>query len=138
MLTLNGHTRPTLAITVATCILVGVRPLQAADLSPKDAGARYGQAMGTALACRGARLAPAAQRLEAAYAGAALEQFASAATQVAALWRTAMSCEKAREINACRLMMERNCVIAESEIGPQGTALPGLLEYSDDARTADP
>lgn len=129
--TRGGRSYRTRAVAAIVCIHVGGSALEAADLSPKDAGARYGQAIGASLSCRGARLTPAAQRLEAAYAGAALEEFKSAAAKIAALWRTAMSCEKAREINACRLMMERNCAIAASEIGPRGAALPGLLHYPD-------
>jgi hypothetical protein len=99
-----------------------------APLAPREAGARYGQALGVALICYGLRTTPAIERLASQYQGDARTQFDSESEKIVASWRAASSCQKAGGPNACRLVHEWSCAAALREIGPEGTVLPGLVE----------
>jgi hypothetical protein len=97
-------------------------------LPAREAGARYGQALGVALICYGLRTTPAVDRLPSQYQGDARSQFDAESAKIVTSWRDASSCKKAGGPNACRLMHEWSCAAAFREIGPEGTALPGLVE----------
>jgi hypothetical protein len=96
-------------------------------LDPREAGARYGQALGVALICYGLRTTPATDRLKEKYSGADREAFQTEADKVLSAWREASTCRAAGGPNACRLAYEWNCQAALREIGPHGTKLPGLV-----------
>ncbi|WP_439542039.1 hypothetical protein [Hyphomicrobium sp.] len=99
-----------------------------APLPPREAGARYGQALGVALICYGLRTTPALERLPSQYTGDARTEFDSESEKVLAAWREAGSCKKAGGPNACRLVHAWSCRAALNEIGPEGAILPGLVE----------
>ncbi len=96
-------------------------------LDPREAGARYGQALGVALMCYGAETTPAATRLPDKFGGAERTAFQAEADKVLTAWREASSCRNAGGPNPCRLLHEWSCRDAMKEIGPQGTKLPGLI-----------
>ena len=102
----------------------------AAALNAREAGARYGQALGVALVCYGLRTrSEAMASLAAAYSGASdREAFQSEADKVLKSWQEASSCQKAGGPNNCRLIHEWSCRDALLEIGPAGTKAPGLVE----------
>jgi hypothetical protein len=99
----------------------------AVSLDPREAGARYGQAMGVALVCYGLRTTPATDRLKAKYSGADQDAFQTEAEKVLSAWREASTCQSAGGPNACRLAHEWSCQAALREIGPRGSKLPGLI-----------
>jgi hypothetical protein len=96
--------------------------------SAKEAGLRYGQAMGVARVCYGLRTTEAAARLEHTYQGADGEAFRAEAERILASWQDALSCTKSGGPNECRLIYEMSCRDAYREIGPEGSAFPGLVE----------
>jgi len=100
----------------------------ALPLTPLEAGAHYGQALGVALVCYGIRTTATAERLPAAYSGADRDAFQTQADKVLTAWRDASSCRTAGGPNQCRLIHEWSCRDALREIGPGGTKLPGLVE----------
>jgi hypothetical protein len=100
-----------------------------AQLSPREAGVRYGQAMGVARLCYGLRTTAAAGELERTYQGAdGGDAFRAEAEKVLASWQDALGCAKAGGPNECRLIYEMSCRDAYREIGPEGSRLPGLIE----------
>jgi hypothetical protein len=101
-------------------------------LDPREAGARYGQALGVALVCYGLRTTSAVDSLPAIYANEAQPAFREEAEKVLATWRKASSCKTAGGPNPCRLAHEWSCRDALIEIGPNGSKLPGLIEKKRD------
>lgn len=93
----------------------------------REAGARYGQAMGVALMCYGLEVTPAARDLQKSFSGRDLEEFNAEAEKILAAWREASSCKTAGGPNPCRLLHEWSCRDALKEIGPGGTAIPDLV-----------
>ena len=99
-----------------------------AGLTPKDAGARYGQALGAVEVCIGSKVSEKASALNSVYSGAELEAFKAQAAKVYDAGIKVKNCVHAIDPNQCRIIMEESCAAALSEIGPSGTALPELLE----------
>lgn len=104
-------------------------PADARPLTPKDAGARYGQAVGASLVCPYIFLLPKSEALLKAYAGADLEAFTAQAQSVTLVWKKTLGCDAKADINRCRLLNEKSCSEAVKEIGVTGTVLPGLIEF---------
>jgi hypothetical protein len=102
----------------------------APTLNAREAGARYGQALGVALVCYGVRTrSEALASLAATYSDASeRENFQTEADKVLKSWQEASSCRKAGGPNECRLIHEWSCRDALLEIGPAGTKAPGLVE----------
>lgn len=100
-----------------------------ASLAPKDAGLRYGQAMGVLEVCYGSKLTEKGKALEKQYAGDDLESFKASAAKVYDAWVQVRGCTNQRDPNTCKIIMDKSCLAAESEIGPKGTALPGLVDF---------
>jgi hypothetical protein len=102
----------------------------ATAMSTREAGARYGQALGVALVCYGLKTRPdALARLAAAHSDAReSSDFEEEANKVLKSWQEASSCQKAGGPNTCRLIHEWSCRDALLEIGPSGTKVPGLVE----------
>jgi len=121
---------PALALAVAALDpAAAAEPVTtAAPLPPKEAGARYGQALGASLVCPNARLAPAAEALMARYGGADLDAFKETAQRVTLVWKKTLGCDARADINRCRLLNEISCGEALREIGPAGSQLPGLID----------
>lgn len=130
---------PVLSVAVISVIAHAGEPQRPA-LSPDVAGAHHGQAVAAARICPGARLTPAIDAAARIYTGAAADQFATQSAHIVAAWEKAFSCTDVdpaqfRDINGCRKSKILSCTTAWREVGPDGTALPGLLEFrpSDDA-----
>jgi hypothetical protein len=99
-----------------------------AGLTPKDAGARYGQALGAVEICIGSKVTEKASALNSVYSGAELEAFKAQAAKIYDAWIKVKNCVREDDPNQCKVIMDESCAAALSEIGPSGTALPGLLE----------
>ena len=102
----------------------------AAPMSAKDAGLRYGQALGVLEVCHGSKLTAKANSLAQSYSGAELESFKSAAASVFEAWNGVKNCVNAADPNQCKIIMDKSCLLAEDEIGPSGKAVPGLVEFA--------
>lgn len=133
---MKRHPRTAAAGVALAAVLVSAAFAQsgATKLSAREAGARYGQAVGAGLSCREAKTAKDASDLQDQFTGVELAEFQKEAALVVSLWKKSLSCEDMREINMCRVMKERNCRDALREIGPRGTAYPGLLDQTETPR----
>ncbi len=120
-----------LAIAAATAPALAERPAAPAReaLSAKDRGARYGQALGASLVCPFVHLLPAAEELRPSLPGADREQFEAEAKRVALVWQKTLACDPRADINRCRVLSEKSCSEAIRELGPEGTAVNGVLEF---------
>lgn len=98
------------------------------SLSPQEAGARYGEALGAIEVCDGTALTDKAKNLKASFSGAELDRFTAQAAKIYSAWVTVKNCVHQNDPNPCRIIMQKSCLEAMSEIGPQGSALPGLLD----------
>lgn len=123
------------ALILATLIPASATPLSTISttpdgkpLSPKDAGARYGEAAGAALVCYGLRITPRVADLRARYQGDALAEFDAQAGKILQAWRSVRSCDQANGPNDCKVSQQWSCRQALQEIGPSGTAVRGLVE----------
>ena len=98
-------------------------------LTAKDSGTRFGQALGAIEVCYGSKVTDKANALEANYAGAELEDFKTQAAKILEKWLKVKDCRKQNDPNQCKIIMDKSCLAAEAEIGPAGTAMPGLVEF---------
>lgn len=109
------------------------------DVDAKEAGARYGQALGAIEICIGSKLTSKAEDLKASHADANAEVFTTEAAKVFQAWAAVKNCNRAKDPNQCKIVMDKSCAAAFAEIGPMGTAYPGLLEPPKNERgTATP
>ena len=99
-----------------------------AGLTPKDAGARYGQALGAVEICTGAKVTDKASALNSVYSGSDLDTFKAQATKIYDAWLKVKHCVRQDDPNQCKVIMDESCAAAIAEIGPSGTAVPGLLD----------
>ena len=97
-------------------------------LSAKAAGARYGEAAGAALVCYGLQITPRVAELRARYQGDELTEFDAQAGKILQAWRSVKSCDRADGPNDCKISQQWSCRQAVEEIGPNGTAVRGLVE----------
>jgi hypothetical protein len=102
-------------------------PSFAVTSSPREDGARYGQAIGATLMCYKLETTDELAALKTRYAGSELDVFSAEAEKIVAAWRAVQTCEKAGGPNSCRLTQVWSCQEALREIGPNGSALPGLV-----------
>lgn len=117
----------TLALAMGT---TSARAGEAAAVpTAKDAGIRYGQALGVLEVCYGSKLTDKAKALEQAYSGADLETFKASAATVYEAWVKVRACSNQKDPNTCKIIMDRSCQMAEGEIGPAGNAMAGLVEF---------
>ncbi len=117
--------------------LVGLTAARAEEAPPgagtineaeaRAAGARYGQAAGVALVCHGVKTTDAVVVLKARFEGETASAFDEEATKVLAAWRDLYTCKDATGPNECRLSHDFSCGAAMREIGPGGSAMPGLI-----------
>lgn len=126
--------RHTLAAGLAALTLLAiVQPQRAmaqeAAASPSEAGIRYGQALGVLEVCYGSKLTDKAKGLEQTYKDKDLEVFKASAATVYQAWVKVRACTNQKDPNTCKIIMDKSCLAAEAEIGPQGTAMPGLAEF---------
>lgn len=123
--------RTTICATAVTLIgiSIGSDMGHAQSLLPaKEAGARYGQALGAIEICIGSKLTAKAEELKSAYSDSNAETFTTEAAKVFQAWAAVKNCNRAKDPNQCKIIMDKSCTAAFTEIGPTGTAYPGLLE----------
>ncbi len=101
---------------------------QGKALSPTVAGQRGGEAAGAALVCYGLRITKQGAELRSQFQGADLAEFDAQAGKVLEAWQLVKTCTHAGGPNECKVSQQWNCLMALREIGPQGSALPGLIE----------
>lgn len=107
-----------------------------ASLPVGDLGARHGQALAAARLCPGAQTTPRVAELAASLPTADRPDFEAASRRIVDAWDKAFACRDVdpaqypREVNSCRKNKILTCTTTWSEIGPDGTAVPGLLEFA--------
>lgn len=120
-------------LAAALALAMGTNAARAGEAAAvptaKDAGIRYGQALGVLEVCYGSKLTDKAKALEQAYAGADLETFKASAATVYEAWVKVRACSNQKDPNTCKIIMDRSCQMAEGEIGPAGNAMAGLVEF---------
>ncbi|MCU0953198.1 MAG: hypothetical protein MUC37_01005 [Hyphomicrobium sp.] len=106
------------------------------NLSIDDLGARHGQALAAARICPGARTTGKVAELAASLPAGQQPAFEAASSRILAAWDKAFACKDVdpaqypREVNSCRKAKILTCSSTWAEIGPEGSALPGLLEFA--------
>lgn len=98
-------------------------------LSARDAGARYGQALGIIEICYGSKVTDAGKALGQNYTGTDQDVFKAQAAKIYDAWHKVKNCSKALDPNECKIIMDKSCAAAEAEIGPTGNVMPGLVEF---------
>ena len=99
-------------------------------LTPRDAGARYGQALGAIEICHGSKITDKADALLKSYAGADQDTFKAQAAKIFDAWARVKACVDQHDPNKCKIIMDTSCLSAEAEIGAKGSALPGLVDFA--------
>lgn len=118
------------------CCAVFAANVGAQALSIDEQGARHGQALSAAKICPGARTTAKVATLAASIKDADRAAFDAASQKILAAWDKAFLCQDVdpaqypRDINACRKSKILSCTTSWQEIGPEGAALPGLLEFA--------
>ncbi|HEY8128684.1 MAG TPA: hypothetical protein VIF39_08240 [Hyphomicrobium sp.] len=99
-----------------------------AQMTPKDVGSRYGQALGAVEVCTGTKATDNVSELNALYTGPDLQSFTTQAAKIRDAWNRLKLCTIADNPHECKVIVDESCAAAIAEIGPSGTVLPGLLE----------
>jgi hypothetical protein len=102
----------------------------AANLTPYDVGSRYAQALGAAETCTGGKATDKAAVLATLYTGTKLDEFSAQEKKIYDAWMRVKHCSEDDGQNQCKIVIEESCAAAISEIGPSGTAFPGLFEIA--------
>ena len=121
-------TTPAPAVDAQPARLMAVSTTDTKPLTAKDAGARYGEAAGAALVCYGFKITPQVTELRARYQGDDLAEFDAQAGKVLQAWRSTLTCEHADGPSDCKVSQQWNCQQALRDIGPDGSAVRGLVE----------
>ena len=128
---MRGHDRRNLARMASVLGVIGaVLPALAQQApDPKEAGARYGQALGAVFACPGFRPGASLGPLMARFSGSDLDTFKAQAARVLGLWQQVKTCNAAAAgPDQCQVVQVKSCREALAEVGPTGTQQPGLIE----------
>lgn len=120
---------PALMPALAILALSGLDPAGAQALGARDAGARYGQALGAVEVCYGSKLTAKAEALASAYSNDDLATFKAQAAKVFDAWVKVKGCTNQHDPNQCKIIMDKSCLNAETEIGASGSALAGLVDF---------
>ena len=102
--------------------------IAATNLTPYDIGSRYGQALGASETCPGAKLTEKANVLPSVYTDAKLAEFSSQEKKIYEAWTRVKHCVQDDSSGQCKVVADESCAAALSEIGPSGSAVPGLIE----------
>ena len=102
----------------------------ATTIQPKDAGARYGQALGAVEICFGSKVTDKAKGLENSYSGDDQDTFKAQAAKIYEAWRKVKNCTDQVDPNRCKIIMDKSCLAAEAEIGAEGSVLQGLVDFA--------
>lgn len=100
-----------------------------ASASPRDDGARYGQALGALEVCYGSKITAAGDALREKYTGPDNDVFRAQAAKIFDAWRNIKACANGVDPNQCKIIMDKSCATAEAEIGATGSVMPGLVEF---------
>jgi hypothetical protein len=118
-------------------LLALTAPVAADGADPIDEqGARHGQAIAAMATCPGAKTTLKVAELAAAVAPGDREAFQAASDRIVKAWQKAFACQDVdpaqspREMNGCRKAKILSCTMTWREIGPEGSALPGLLDFA--------
>lgn len=112
-------------------LLVATRAaIAATNLTPFDIGSRYGQALGASETCPGGKLTAKAAVLPSVYADAKLAEFGAQEKKIYDAWMRVKHCVRDDTPGQCKVIIDESCATALSEIGPSGSAVPGLFEIS--------
>jgi hypothetical protein len=121
----------------AILLIAIVAPVAADSANPIDEqGARHSQAIAAMATCPGAKTTAKVAELEAAIAPDDREAFKAASNRIIEAWQKAFACQDVdpaqspREMNGCRKAKILSCTMTWREIGPDGSALPGLLDFA--------
>ncbi len=115
---------------VASVVALSFLPAiaQAAEVQDaREAGARYGQALGASEACPGIKVEDTAGTLKSKFSGQDREVFDAAVARVYESWRKVNDCVRPVDPNPCRIIIQMSCQAALSEIGPAGSTNLHLL-----------
>ncbi len=104
--------------------------IAATNLTPYDIGSRYAQARGASETCPGGKLTDKAAVLPSVYNGPELDVFNAQEKKIYDAWMRAKHCAQDDPSNQCKLVIDESCAAAVSEIGPAGSAFPGLFEIT--------
>jgi hypothetical protein len=127
---------PPFAFAVVAGVISMATLAGAAPLSIDEQGARHGQAIAAMQICPGAKTTGKVAELAASISDADRASFDAASNRIVAAWQKAFSCKDAnpadgpRQMNGCRKAKILSCTSTWREIGPEGNALPGLLEFA--------
>jgi hypothetical protein len=95
----------------------------------REAGARYGQALGVLEICYGSKITAKGEALPQQFSGDTGELFKAQAAKVYDAWVKVKGCSNQFDPNQCKIIMDKSCLDAEKEIGSNGSAIPGLVEF---------
>jgi hypothetical protein len=111
-------------------------PSYSGDVSAADAGARYGQAVAASKICPAGAVTAKATSLKSSFIDENSKIFEVEAAKVTSGWDQAFKCvdrdPNTGRTTSCRRMKLLNCRQAWLEIGPEGSAIPGLLDMNYD------
>ena len=99
-------------------------------ITPRDAGARYGQALGTVEICYGSKITDKGKTLGDAFIGTDQADFKAQSAKIFEAWVKVKNCSDQRDPNLCKIIMDKSCLAAEAEIGVNGTVMPGLVDFA--------
>ncbi len=103
---------------------------QVSTITARDAGARYGQALGAVEVCYGSKITDKAHALSATYSANDQEAFKAQTAKIYHAWLKVKGCTDQGDPNTCKIVMDKSCLAAEGEIGASGSAIPGLVEFA--------
>lgn len=123
--------QPTLAADASKDALAIIRStIKRGNMTPYDVGSRYGQALGAAETCTGGKATDKAAILATLYAGTNLEEFNTQEKKIYDAWMNAKHCIREDNSSQCKVIIDESCAAAITEIGPNGSVIPGLFEIS--------
>jgi hypothetical protein len=129
--TLSGAVSPAQAAEEPKDLLAATRAaIAATNLTPYDIGSRYGQALGASETCPGGSLTAKAAVLPSVYTDAKLAEFIAQQKKIYDAWMRVKHCVRDDTPGQCKVIIDESCATALSEIGPSGSAVPGLFEIS--------
>ncbi len=112
-----------------------------AEPSAADKGIRFGQAQSAVAICPGMILTASAGKLRADQAAADLQDFDREAGKIRKAWSEAFDCidldPETHRFTSCRRTKIASCNAAWSEIGPDGSAIPGLIGFKPEEKSSN-
>jgi hypothetical protein len=104
--------------------------IAATNLTPYDIGSRYGQALGASETCPGGSLTAKGAVLPSVYTDSKLAEFGVQEKKIYEAWMRVKHCVRDDSPGQCKVIIDESCATALAEIGPTGSAVPGLFEIA--------